>query len=809
MNCTRGSIWRRCDLHIHTPESHLCSEYGSDWDYYVKQIITEAVNNEIEIIGITDYFTIEGYKKLKNEYLSKPEKMAELFSGDLEILEKSKSILFLPNIEFRLNKLVGQNRVNFHVIFSDKVSINDIEENFLHDLSFVYQGNVNASDTKMKLKSSNLEILGKTLKDQHPNFNGSDIKIGMLNAVVDDTEIMNTLYNNRRFTNKYLTVVPCDEDLSQLSWNGQDHNVRKVIIQKSNLLFSSNTNTRKWGLGEFNESKEEYISEFKSLKPCIHGSDAHNYENLFNPDHKRFCWIKADPTFEGLQQILYEPEDRVKITEANPNYEYDKPFFESLQILKDYSLFDKEQLTLKANTLSLNKNLVSIIGGRGSGKSMLINSLSNIYGKSKIQDLKKSNSIKIIFSKNNLFNPETIEFSGDVENTLDYLFISQGDLRELLSQPKRFSSEIGTLLNLDIQHISQDLQNDLDEINTEIENILKWFDKTDEENKPINSVNYNENIIESNNRLLSNVTTKDNSDKLKSYSSNIEMIRNLEKDIKQLEILVDDLNSFSESINTRILTFDTNYQIPIIEFELQLTKIKAIMIENKEKITNTNNENLEIKETFKEIYTGDLSTLLSNVDKYKTLISSSKKQIEDIKEKKELLIKKRRIRVELNETLQKAYESQSETITGNWNNITNKFDDPRHKKLMQKILSDREIEIHGCVQFDTNEFLNGLKTYLSLTQYRKTIDQTQEEKISADFPINSYQDFFNFISNGLDEFMFDDNNSSKTLDYDGLLDWFYNSTNRSKYLYTTNRKIQRKNFRQIISWTKRYYVFMH
>ena len=32
----------------------------------------------------------------------------------------------------------------------------------------------------------------------------------------------------------------------------------------------------------------------------------------------RFCWIKADPTFEGLQQVLYEPEDRVRIQEKDP-----------------------------------------------------------------------------------------------------------------------------------------------------------------------------------------------------------------------------------------------------------------------------------------------------------------------------------------------------------------------------------------------------------------------------------------------------------------------------------------------------------
>jgi len=64
--------------------------------------------------------------------------MIELFTN-IEI-DKIKKILVLPNIEFRLNKLINEeNRVNYHVIFSDKVSINDIEENFLHELEFVYE----------------------------------------------------------------------------------------------------------------------------------------------------------------------------------------------------------------------------------------------------------------------------------------------------------------------------------------------------------------------------------------------------------------------------------------------------------------------------------------------------------------------------------------------------------------------------------------------------------------------------------------------------------------------------------------------
>ena len=101
----RGSIWRKWDLHVHTPFSILNNGFGNNWDEYIKQLFTKAIENNIEAIGITDYFTIEGYKKIKNDYLNKPSKLAELFNP--EEIVKIKSILVLPNIEFRLNKLVG------------------------------------------------------------------------------------------------------------------------------------------------------------------------------------------------------------------------------------------------------------------------------------------------------------------------------------------------------------------------------------------------------------------------------------------------------------------------------------------------------------------------------------------------------------------------------------------------------------------------------------------------------------------------------------------------------------------------------
>ena len=159
-----------------------------------------------ELIHKTDYFCIEGYKKLKNEYFNF-KKLKELSFSDKEI-KKILNILILPNVEFRLNKLVGCNRINFHVIFSDNVSIKDIEESFLHELDFVYEGNPQDEDEKQKLKISNLKSLGKKLKEEHTNFKtDTDLFVGMKTAVVDDKDIMDLLSNKKsaNYNKKHLT----------------------------------------------------------------------------------------------------------------------------------------------------------------------------------------------------------------------------------------------------------------------------------------------------------------------------------------------------------------------------------------------------------------------------------------------------------------------------------------------------------------------------------------------------------------------------------------------------------------------------
>lgn len=70
-NSPQGSTWKKWDIHVHTPASHLYNEFPADWDEYVKGLFKTAIAKDITALGITDYFTVDGYRKIKEEYFAR------------------------------------------------------------------------------------------------------------------------------------------------------------------------------------------------------------------------------------------------------------------------------------------------------------------------------------------------------------------------------------------------------------------------------------------------------------------------------------------------------------------------------------------------------------------------------------------------------------------------------------------------------------------------------------------------------------------------------------------------------------------
>lgn len=114
------------------------------------------------------------------------------------------------------------------------------------------------------------------------------------------------------------------------------------------------------------------------IKPMIICSDNHDPRN-YAPAHP--LWIKADPTFEGLKQILIEPEKRVFVGEKPSLFKtvednrtkYIKEL--SIDAVTDYS--GTKGKWFEKIAIPFNKELVAIIGNKGNGKSAISDILAH------------------------------------------------------------------------------------------------------------------------------------------------------------------------------------------------------------------------------------------------------------------------------------------------------------------------------------------------------------------------------------------------------------------------------------------------
>jgi energy-coupling factor transporter ATP-binding protein EcfA2 len=345
---SRGSEWRKWDLHIHTPCS-IVQEYGGDteaaWNAFIAAL--RGLPPDIKVIGVTDYLFCDGYEKL----LARRDEIPNIE-------------LILPNIEFRLNTFSGQadntKRHNYHVIFDPLVPIADIREQLLNCLSTGYKIADNSEWSQTPTRRS-LAELGKQIKAAAPGGNTihdkSDIEVGFDNITYKREDI-EKLLRKSPFKGKYVTAIGYSE------WNAsrwdQSAAEKRSLINSSQFALTSNNDPA---------AIAAHIVSLKANKLnslVLQSSDAHKLEQV----GKTLLWIKADPTFAGLKQVLNEPEARVFIGETPPNFKPSHKIISKLTIPGSSGWFPDNF------ALDLNRDLVTIIGGRGSGKSALAEAIA-------------------------------------------------------------------------------------------------------------------------------------------------------------------------------------------------------------------------------------------------------------------------------------------------------------------------------------------------------------------------------------------------------------------------------------------------
>ena len=368
MNYPVGSLWHKWDLHVHTPYSIVNNYKGDDdeaWENFIKDL--ESLPNEFKVIGINDYIFLDGYKRVL-EY----KKNNRLTNLDL----------ILPVIELRLDKFVGTDehwkRINFHIIFSNEVKPHIIEAQFLNSLSSFYsltpeyrsKVTWSAAPTKDSLTELG-ELIKKTVPQNELSRFGKDIIEGFNALNFNYTDIVNRLKERHNFKGKFFTAIGKTE-WDQLKWSDNTIAEKKTIINEVDFVFTASESIINYHKAKTSLTNAEVNDR---LLDC---SDAHDYSWSKDKDRIGNCstWIKADTTFEGLRQTLFE-SDRVFIGETPRKHSQVSLF--PTNYIKKIEIKKTENSTLNENwfnaSIDLNSNMVAIIGKKGAGKSALIDIL--------------------------------------------------------------------------------------------------------------------------------------------------------------------------------------------------------------------------------------------------------------------------------------------------------------------------------------------------------------------------------------------------------------------------------------------------
>ena len=309
-NFSRGSEWRKWDLHLHTPSSF---DYKNSL-VTNEDIVNKLVENEIKLAVITDhhYIDVNRFFELKD--------IAQ------------KKVVFLPGIELRHKG--GSESVHITVIFPDFTEKSKLEHLW------------NKLNVNLKI-ADQIEANGNDLV--YVNFENASNIIKELNGLI-------SIHSGRK-SNSIENIT------NALSYKQA---IKKDIANNVDFYEIGNEN-------DIIGYESKVFPDIDKIIPLVRGSDNHNileYQLKFNCWIKAdltFEGLKQVIIQPKERVYIGDIPPRLKQIENKPNQ-----FIDTIKIEKvPNPKHKKEKWFDSTNTIPLNSGMVAIIGGKGSGKSAL------------------------------------------------------------------------------------------------------------------------------------------------------------------------------------------------------------------------------------------------------------------------------------------------------------------------------------------------------------------------------------------------------------------------------------------------------
>lgn len=365
-----GARWLKCDLHVHTPFDgekrfgenirQAIKDFKNQDSERLTQIARNFLNacrnaadgSGLDIVALTDHNSIDGYKYLKPEFdaLNKQAKN-----------KGSQMPVILPGVEFSVG---GERPIHFLSIFSSDASVDDIQGVINHVFGTRKPFNP-GNGTPQATGESVGEFIDRLHEYCHPSGEERNLQFVLLPAHAEG----NRGVEKETSVRSPIGGAMMDEMKGHLrqqvvtrrEWHGFEtaKSFDELSENFRNLLVRWEAARRGDDWGKLSKDQKKRYQDQKHW-PLIECSDPHRYEAIGT----RFSWLKMEvPDVEGIRLALLDPQSRLRrMKDGPPTHAYTHlkritvkgtDFFEDIEI-------------------PLSPCLTTLIGGRGSGKSTII-----------------------------------------------------------------------------------------------------------------------------------------------------------------------------------------------------------------------------------------------------------------------------------------------------------------------------------------------------------------------------------------------------------------------------------------------------
>lgn len=339
-NFSRGSEWRRWDLHAHTPidkdweDTENLSTEQNKIDF-AKRYVNFAKQQGLSAIAITDHNFCSSVEDCLIPYI--------------QTEAKHNGIVVFPGFEITAKDGSG---IHILVIFPENTDLHVI-------LDIVKK----CFKTGTNLQTKETPVSNKSISEIKNIINEANIESIFVYAHADrENGILHkgTINGTRRIE----------------EWHNEDVKIVQMSKGKSNLEgFYKNV---------FIDKDPAFYREIAYIVASDCRSINRKDKNEISGRHylgEKYTWIKADLTFKGLKQAIVECEDRIyigstpeKLSQIDSN---------KTKYINEIEIGSTEPAEYWFNqTIPLNPELVSIIGNKGNGKSALAD-IIGLIGNSK------------------------------------------------------------------------------------------------------------------------------------------------------------------------------------------------------------------------------------------------------------------------------------------------------------------------------------------------------------------------------------------------------------------------------------------